>query len=339
LHEEYAVVHGAQCDNEANFYAGCLDLIPGGTMEQEGATGKLVTRNDGVYALENSKDIWTYPNLNFWKRLSLDAASAPLLSAAREIHDDLIEYCKTAASFYSLVRSNVENYNKTHTGYQVGSKNTDLETYGKFFSLFANDHTADAERVAMALFDVYTFTNGKISSTFQISVLGLVGTIARLFGVYAVQLSEIADMQSLIHNTALVANKTGYELKLSYSSVGPKDAIDMGEERTLIADGLLQYRNKPSLAKFKKLLSELFGFDEEYITFVESKNAAAVTINIPYPQPDGVFNQLSWKQYLQNFIEKFRTLGITFLYEDIVFTKSENASGKWAELYSQVSIT
>jgi hypothetical protein len=339
LHEEYAVMFGAQCDNESNFHEGCLDLIPGGTMENEGSTGHLISRNDGVYTLENIKDTWDWANLSFWKRLSLNASSMPVLSAARDIHDDLIEYCKTGASFYSLARNNVENYNKTHAGAQVGSKNTDLETYGKFFSLFANDHTADADKASMALFDVYTFTNGKISSTFKFSVLGLVGSLARLFGVYAVQLSEIADMQSLVHNTALVANKTGYELKLSYSSVGPKDAIDLGEERTLVANELLVRRNKPSVAEFKELLSLIFGLDEEYIRFTESESVAQVTVLIPYPQPDGLFNQLSWKQYLSNFIEKFRTLGITFIYSDFVFVKSENASGKWSESYAQVLIS
>jgi len=102
---------------------------------------------------------------------------------------------------------------------------------------------------------------------------------------------------------------------------------------------LLHRRDKPTITNLKSWLAILFGLNVEYITFTEKINTAEVEIFVPYPQALGVFNQLGWKLYLEHFMDKFRPSGITFKYTDIVFTKSENASGKWSEGYAQAVIT
>jgi hypothetical protein len=106
LHEEYGVMFGAQCDNEAAWEAGCLDLIPGGTMEQEGYTGVLNTRNKGTYALLNSKDAWTLEKAAFWKTIMLDSNSLPVLGNFKEMQTNLVEMEKKAVGYRSNVYNN-----------------------------------------------------------------------------------------------------------------------------------------------------------------------------------------------------------------------------------------
>jgi len=106
LHEIYAVMFGAQCDNEAAYEPNCLDLIPGGTMEQEGYTGILNTRNKGTYALLNAEDEWTLEKTNFWKTMMLDSGGLPVLGNFDDVQNDLVELEKKAVGHRSNVYNN-----------------------------------------------------------------------------------------------------------------------------------------------------------------------------------------------------------------------------------------
>jgi hypothetical protein len=335
----YAVVFGAQCSNESDFKAGILDAIPGGTMELEGATGHLLSRNDGTYFLENQKDNWSWEKKHHWKKLVLDANSLPDSGNARNINDLLIEYGKdSGGDRYSLLHDPVNIYYKLHTGAQVGPVNSNLETYGKFFSLFLNDFTFNRLNTRMNLFDVYTFTNGYTSSFFEMSVIGLEGSWAKWLAVYAAQFSQIADEARNIEKSYLVKNKTGYDLLLAFDQFGIPMPIDLGEDKTRTLVELLVRRNSPKISTLLNWLSILYGIEEEYVSISESRNESQVSIQVPYPQANGVFNQVGWRRYLEDVVNKLKAAGVTYIYETILFAKSDNASGVWDEAYDQVNI-
>lgn len=332
----YAIVHGAQYSLESEYKSGALSLIPGGTMEPEGVSGEIITKNEGSVGLGNND--WSFEKMHYWKRIIIDDVSLkPTIMHCREIKDFMIEFGLSGANEYTYEKENYGNSNITHSG-KAGATNVDLQEYGKFFSLYMNDFTFGKNAARMNLFDVYTFTNRFFQDNFSFDILGIEGSIARLFTPFAIELSEIQDTMRRIHNEVLIENKSTYNIRNSLDSYNLSLPRDFDTEKLRVLLGLLERYDYSSVDNLKEWLSILYGTDKSDVRLSES-NDGFVNIVVPFPQPSGIFGQIPWISYLDEFLDKFRAAGIKYEFTDVCTIKSENTSVKWNELTSQVDIT
>jgi hypothetical protein len=323
----YNVVFGAQCSNESDYKEGVLDIVPGGTLEQEGATGHLITRNEGTFFLNNSKDTWNWEKSHHWKTLTLDDSGEPVLDNPRVVQNNLIEYGKDGTDYYTMLHNPVNRDYQLHTGEQVGSKNTDLETYGKFFSLFTNNFKSDFLQTTMRLFDAFTFTNGYTDDFFDFSVLGISGSIARLLSVYAIQFSQIADTKRNVLKSSLVENKTGFNLDLYFTRFGLSMPIDLPDDKLLLLSGFLSKFQYPTRDVLIEAISIGLGIPEDLVEINEKGSEAEIEIVKLSPRSDGIFSSIGWDQYFEDFINRVKVAGVTYTFIFKLFGVSSGVSG------------
>jgi hypothetical protein len=330
----YGVLFGAQCSNEAGYKEGCLKAYPGGTLEQEGATGHLINRNQGAFFLENNKDDWSWEKKHHWKTLVLDpSTSRPDMSSPREQQTSTIEYGKDVGGDWYTQDVNRLNVNYLIHTAQVGPPNTDLETYGKFFSMFVNDFTGSRLNTILRLYDMYTFTHGYTTGRFSYTILGLDGSFPKLLAPYAIQLSQIRDLNREITKSVLVDNMEGYVLYNYYKRLYPYADLfetDDSSKIRFICE-ILSKKDYPTLDNLRDVLSIIMNVDENYVEVVESGDSASVYIpNLL--TGTGVFNRARWFQDFLDFISLFKAAGVeyttdTFSARVTIFIKSDNASG------------
>jgi hypothetical protein len=321
------IVFGAQTSNESNYKEGILDIVSGGTLEQEGATGHLITRNEGTYFLNNEEDDWSWEKTLNWKKLALDVSGEPDLDNPRTVQNNLIEYGKDGVDFYSLLHNPVNRNYKLHTGEQVGPTNTDLEIYGKFFSLFTNNFKFDFLQVVMRLFNAFTFTNGYTDDLFDFSILGLSGSISRLLSVYAIQFSQMADIKRAIFKSSLVENRIGFNLDLYFSRFGLNMPIDLNDEKLIEISTFLSGFQYPTREVLIDAISLGLGVSEDLVEINEKGSEAEIEIVELSPRGNGVFSSVGWSQYFRDFINKVRLAGVTYTFIFKVFGVSNGVDG------------
>jgi hypothetical protein len=289
--------------------------------------------------LVNESNNWDWNYSYNWKHLVLNENGIPYNPNVGYVQNNIIEYGKDGSDDYVHIFNDIEDLKKTFVGSQIGPDNTNLDVYGKFFSLFTNKFTLDRLNDILQLFNLYTFMHGYTDDYFEVTILGAKGSLARLMTAYAVQLSQINDNNRNISESTLVENKEGYDLLKAYSSYSLDSSIDLSRENIKILLGLLSKRIKPTLDNIAIFMESITGIDSKYYSIEESDTGAYVIIDVPYPQPNGIFSQIFWLNQLSNFISKLKGMGIIYEFKEVLLIISENASGRYQEITDQVTFT